>query len=45
LAGCEMCLKAHEAAVKKDGMTEDNVHDAVRISAVLHGVAVALEMV
>ena len=44
LAGCEMCLKAHEAAVKKDGLTEDNVHDAVRISAILHGVAVALEM-
>ena len=43
LAGCEMCLKAHEAAVKKGGMTEDNVHDAVRIAAILHGVAVALE--
>lgn len=43
LAGCEMCLKAHEAAVKKDGMTEDNVHDAVRISAILHGVAVGLD--
>lgn len=45
LAGCEMCLKAHEAAVKKDGLTEDNVHDAVRISAILNGVAVALEIV
>lgn len=43
LAGCEMCLKAHEAAVKKGGLGEDNVHDAVRIAAVLHGVAVALE--
>ncbi|HAV12456.1 MAG TPA: alkyl hydroperoxide reductase [Opitutae bacterium] len=45
LAGCEMCLKAHEAAVKKDGLSEDNIHDAVRISAILHGVAVALEIV
>lgn len=43
LAGCEMCLKAHEAAVKQGGLTEDNVHDAVRIAAVLHGVAVALD--
>lgn len=43
LAGCEMCLKAHEAAVKKDGLNEENVHDAVRISAILNGVAVALE--
>jgi len=45
LAGCEMCLKVHEAALKKGGMTEDHVHDAVRIAAVLHGVAVALESV
>jgi len=45
LAGCEMCLKAHEAAVKKDGMNEDNVHDAVRISAILHGVAIALDSI
>lgn len=45
LAGCEMCLKAHEAAVKKDGLNENNVHDAVRISAILHGVAVALDSI
>jgi len=44
LAGCELCLKAHEAAVKKGGLNEDNVHDAVRIASVLHGIAVALEM-
>ncbi len=44
LAGCELCLKAHEAAVKKGGLNEDNVHDAVRIAAVLHGIAVSLEM-
>jgi alkyl hydroperoxide reductase subunit D len=44
LAGCELCLQAHESAVKKAGMTEANVHDAVRIAAVLHGVAVALEI-
>ncbi len=42
LAGCEMCLRAHEAAVLKGGLNHDNVHDAVRISSVLHGVAVAL---
>ncbi len=44
LAGCELCLQAHEAAVKKGGMTEENVHDAVRIASVLHGLAVALEI-
>lgn len=45
LAGCELCLKAHEATVKKGGLNEDNVHDAVRIASVLHGIAVALETV
>ena len=45
LAGCEMCLKAHESAVIKEGMNEENVHDAVRISAILHGVAVALDSI
>jgi alkyl hydroperoxide reductase subunit D len=44
LAGCELCLKAHEAAIKKGGLNEDNVHDAVRIASVLNGIAVALEM-
>jgi alkyl hydroperoxide reductase subunit D len=43
LAGCEMCLKAHEAMVKKGGLNEEHVHDAVRIASVLHGVAVALD--
>jgi alkyl hydroperoxide reductase subunit D len=45
LAGCELCLQAHEAAVKKAGMNETNVHDAVRIASVLHGIAVALDII
>lgn len=44
LAGCELCLKAHEAAVKRGGLNEEQIHDAVRIAAVLHGLAVALDM-
>jgi alkyl hydroperoxide reductase subunit D len=44
LAGCQLCLKAHEKAVLAAGMTHDNVHDAVRIAAVIHGIAVALDM-
>ncbi|NJL31560.1 MAG: alkyl hydroperoxide reductase, partial [Phycisphaerales bacterium] len=38
LAGCEMCVKAHEASILQHGLTEDHVHDAVRIAAVLNGV-------
>ena len=43
LKGCEMCLKAHEAQVKAGGLGEEHVHDVVRISAVLFGLAVALD--
>jgi len=42
LADCELCLKAHEAGVKKGGLSEDHVHDAVRIASVLNGIAVAM---
>lgn len=44
LAGCELCLQAHEAAVKKGGMNEENVHDAIRIASVLNGIAVAFDI-
>ena len=45
LKGCEMCLKAHEAHVKGGGLSEDQVHDVVRISAALFGLAVALDSI
>jgi alkyl hydroperoxide reductase subunit D len=41
--GCEACVRAHEQAVVESGLTEEHVHDAVRIAAVVHGAAVALE--
>jgi lipoyl-dependent peroxiredoxin subunit D len=42
--GCERCLRSHEEVVVQAGLTTDQVHDAARIAATLHGVAVALEM-
>jgi alkyl hydroperoxide reductase subunit D len=42
LAGCEVCLKSHEAGLVKDGVTEEQVHDAVRIASAVAGFAVAL---
>jgi len=42
--GCEMCIRSHEAVVIEGGLTEDQVHDAVRIAAVVHAAAVALEL-
>ncbi|MCI0379678.1 MAG: carboxymuconolactone decarboxylase family protein [Gemmataceae bacterium] len=42
LAGCETCIKAHEASVIQHGLGEDHVHEAVRIASILQGAAVAL---
>lgn len=41
--GCELCVRAHEAALKKEGVTEEMIHDAVRIASVIQAVAVTLE--
>lgn len=42
LAGCGMCIQAHEATLTKHDVSEAAIHDSVRIAAVLQGVAVAL---
>jgi alkyl hydroperoxide reductase subunit D len=41
--GCGACVAAHEKVVRKAGITAEGVQSAVRIAAVLHGIAVALE--
>jgi lipoyl-dependent peroxiredoxin subunit D len=43
--GCEVCLRAHEEVVLGGGLTEDQVHDAVRIAATVQAAAVALEAI
>lgn len=42
IAGCEACVRSHEKVVRERGGTKEQVQDAVRIAAVLNGVAVAL---
>ena len=42
--GCEMCVRSHEESVLTAGLTEEHVHDAVRIAAVVNAAAVALEL-
>ncbi|MBX5484089.1 MAG: carboxymuconolactone decarboxylase family protein [Myxococcaceae bacterium] len=42
--GCERCMQAHEKVVLEGGLTEEHVHDAVRIAASVHAAAVALEL-
>jgi alkyl hydroperoxide reductase subunit D len=42
LAGCEMCVRSHEASLLHEEVTEDRVHQVVRIASVVHGFVVAL---
>lgn len=42
--GCEMCIRSHEEVVLKGGITEEQVHDAVRIAATIHAAALSLEL-
>jgi len=41
--GCGTCVAAHDKVVRKAGITAEGVQSAVRIAAVIHGAAVALE--
>jgi alkyl hydroperoxide reductase subunit D len=41
--GCEQCIQSHERVVLEGGLSEDQVHDAVRIASVVHAAAVGLE--
>jgi alkyl hydroperoxide reductase subunit D len=43
ITGCEMCVRAHEASVREKQGSKEQVHEAVRIAAVLHGVALTLD--
>jgi alkyl hydroperoxide reductase subunit D len=40
--GCETCLQAHERVVLEGGLTDEHVHDAVRIAATMHAASVSL---
>jgi alkyl hydroperoxide reductase subunit D len=41
--GCGMCIEAHEKAVRKDGITAEQVQAAVRIAAVVNAAAAVLD--
>lgn len=43
ITGCEMCTRAHEKTVRDKGGTKEQVHEAVRIAAVIHAAAVTLD--
>lgn len=41
---CATCIQSHERVVIEGGLTEEQVHDAVRIAAVLSAAAVSLSV-
>ena len=41
--GCEACMRSHEKVVLDGGLSEEHVHDAVRIAAVIQAAAVSLQ--
>ena len=43
--GCEKCVTAHEATVRGEGLSTEQVWEAVRIAATLTGVAQAISVV
>ena len=44
VGGCESCMRSHERVIVEAGLTEEQVHDAVRIAATIHAAAIALEV-
>ena len=44
VGGCESCMRSHERVVLEGGLTEEQVHEAIRIAATIHGAAIALEV-
>lgn len=42
--GCQACVQSHEQVVRTAGLSEDQVHDAVRIAATVNAVGLALTL-
>ena len=43
--GCEKCINAHEATVRGEGLSTEQIWEAVRIASTLVGVAQAIGVV
>ncbi|MFG1651060.1 carboxymuconolactone decarboxylase family protein [Micromonospora sp. NPDC049275] len=41
--GCGICLETHEKTLRGRGFTREQIHEALRISAVVHAAAVTLD--
>jgi alkyl hydroperoxide reductase subunit D len=43
ITGCGVCLESHEKTLRGSGFTREQVHEGLRIAAVVHAAAVALD--
>ena len=43
LAGCDVCLKSHEESLLKEGISQEKIHEVLRVAAVVNGFAVAYD--
>ncbi|MEH0933556.1 carboxymuconolactone decarboxylase family protein [Micromonospora psammae] len=43
ITGCGVCLESHEKTLRSSGFTREQVHEGLRIAAVVHAAAVALD--
>ena len=41
--GCGACVDSHEKVVREKGMSEESVLAAIRLAAVIHGLATVLD--
>ena len=44
ISGCGMCIKSHTAQLKREGVSLEGIHSALRIAAVVQGVCQSLRM-
>ncbi|MCD7102112.1 carboxymuconolactone decarboxylase family protein [Pseudoclavibacter sp. 13-3] len=42
--GCEQCLDAHEATVRREGISREQVYETLRIAAVMSGIGQAITL-
>jgi lipoyl-dependent peroxiredoxin subunit D len=41
---CEICIRSHEDVVTKGALSEEQIHDAIRIAATVNAAAIAIEL-
>lgn len=42
LAGCDVCLRSHEESLLKENVSQDKIHEVLRVAASVSGFVVAL---